>query len=375
MTGKEKVLLCVSGGVDSGVGAYLLKSSGYDVTCLFLDMISGKGGRSALESARQITGRLALPLHVIDVRQEFRARVVDYFIDTYAAGRTPNPCVVCNRRLKIAMALKVADSLGIQLVATGHYARVVKDDQGPPRLHRGLDPGKDQSYFLQWLRPSDLKRMTLPLGERYKKEVKQIARRIGILDMVAKESQEVCFLSGDYRVFLRHHLPKLTLKGPIVDTRGRLLGHHNGLYAYTVGQRKGLGLTDTTPYYVVALEPSSNTLVVGKCEDLLSSCAQIEEINWLTHQETMNGVEVTGTDVNGGEAFKEWLQQHKEGKVTKTRVVTKLRYNHPGVPATLFHCRRSGFLLFDTPQRAVTPGQFASIQINDLIVGGGIICA
>nr|WP_181448014.1 tRNA 2-thiouridine(34) synthase MnmA [Dissulfurirhabdus thermomarina] len=334
----------MSGGVDSAVAAWRLLEAGRRVEGFHLRLADTPAARASREAARAVAARLGIPLHESDLTERFAREVIDPFVAAYRSGRTPNPCVLCNPRIKVAAGLEAADRLGLGAFATGHYARVERRE-GVSRLLEGRDRAKDQSYFLHAVAPGALPRLCLPLGDLAKTEVRALARRAGLARYTAPESQEICFLRGDYRDFLRERVPDIARPGPVVDVRGRVLGRHDGLYRFTVGQRRGIGLPDATPYYVVRLEPAAHRLVVGKAEDLLCR-------------------ELTARGVN-------WLAPPRPGAPARVRI----RSRHGGLPARL-HPEAGGRVRvrFLAPARAVTPGQFAVFYEDDMVLGGGEIC-
>ena len=267
----------MSGGVDSSVAAALLKEQGYDVVGIMLKLWSdGDSGRANrcctpadVDAARSIANQLAIPFYLINIADTFKATVVDYFIDEYASGRTPNPCLICNRQIRFELLLNKALSLGAQYLATGHYARV-REVNGQYQLLRGIDPQKDQSYVLSVLGQKELAHALWPLGELTKPQVRELAQKFNLSVAEKVESQDLCFLAnGDYRDFLTRHAPEGSIRpGEIRDTSGKVLGVHQGLPFYTIGQRKGLGLAASEPLYVIALDAADNAVIVGAQHEL-----------------------------------------------------------------------------------------------------------
>ncbi|NPA95321.1 MAG: tRNA 2-thiouridine(34) synthase MnmA [Thermodesulfobacteria bacterium] len=344
---KQSALVLASGGVDSTVTAHLLKSQGLEVQGLFLKMTLIPQEEAALEAARALFHRLGLELIVKDVSERFRQEIVDYFLRSYMSGQTPNCCCICNWEIKMKTALEVADSLGIPFVATGHYARVLHCKR--PLLLRGQDMGKDQSYFLHRIEADALKRLILPLGGMTKSQVKGVAKGLGLSAFIHEESQDICFFKGDYRNFLKQRLPELQREGKIVSLQGKVLGTHGGVGSFTVGQRRGLGIPDATPYYVVEIRADENVVVVGKERDLLRRTFEVQDINWIVEPRILSSM--------------------------ACRV--KIRSRHVAAPATLEPLDRAYSRVkvsFETPQKAVTPGQFAVFYKGKAVLGGGRIC-
>ena len=337
----------MSGGVDSSVTAALLKEQGHQVQGVF--MAFGQPQLDAqIERVQRIAARLALSLTVVDLREAFEQRVLAYFCRAYCRGLTPNPCVVCNRTIKcgeLLARLRARDS-EISL-ATGHYARCVPDGAGPFELRRGRDAAKDQSYFLSQLGQEQLTHLLFPLGDYTKKEVQQLAAVYGLQDLHSPESQDICFLQeSTVAAFLASHEPGLPGAGPIVSLAGRELGRHPGIHHFTVGQRRGLGLPDATPFYVVALESDGNRVVVGKRDDLLGRWLMVREPHW-----------VAGLPPRLPQEFE-----------------VRIRHRHRAAPADVDWEQEGRLVItFREPQRAITPGQFAVLYHGDRVVGGGEI--
>ncbi len=346
----KRALVAISGGVDSVAACLQLLDAGWEVEAFHL-LIPGKGltSQSAVETELQrikkITSVLGIKLHFVDKTDVFHERVIAYFMQGYALGQTPNPCVICNPDFKIASGVAVAEALGIKFIATGHYARSFCDSRGCS-LFMAKDKQKDQSYFLHRIPQAWFASLLFPLGEITKSEAKKNVARKGLADLIHKESQDICFFSGDYRQFLASHGMKFR-PGQIVTTDGKVLGRHQGLIAYTIGQRHGLGLPDRTPFYVIRLDISKNQLIVGKKEELFKLNCRVKDVNWL-------------------ESFETWPE----------KVNVKLRYRHPGVFCRVILSPDIGLsVTFETAQAAVTPGQFAVFYHEDKALGGGVICA
>ena len=358
---KETVLVAMSGGVDSSVAAALLCERGYNVIGVTMTLwdYDRVGGNMNLDSgccsidtvddARAVCHKLGVPHYVVNFRDQFEATVTENFIREYLAGRTPNPCVRCNTYLKWGVLLDKAIELGADRIATGHYARIVPDGNGRYLLRRGLDRDKDQSYALWGIRPEGLRRTLLPVGEFTKAEVRQIARRLGLRTAEKPESQEICFIpDNDYSRFLREKVPSLQNVdgGEILDRQGRMVGRHRGFPFYTVGQRRGLGLSVGRPVYVTSIDPEKNRVVVGDRDELLANGLIAEEVNWVS--------------IHG-------LESARSAQV-------KIRYRDPGSPAVL-HLQPDGRVRveFCSPQPAVTPGQSAVFYDDVVVLGGGVI--
>ena len=343
----------MSGGVDSTIAVHLLKAEGCEV--MGVHLIFGQvgdgaeGERSASASgareAEQAAAAAGVDCRVIDCRREFQ-QIVSYFCESYNRGVTPNPCVRCNPEMKFRKLCDFADEVGADSVATGHYARVVRG-RGRFAIQRGLDSASDQSYVLQRLSQAQLARVVFPLGTRRKAEVRTLAARLALPAAQRPGSQEVCFAPGrDHTAVLRALCPDAIKPGPIRDTKGRTLGRHPGIQFFTVGQRRGLGIALGAPRYVVALDPSDNTVVIGTAEETQRKQASVSGVSWMA---------VAGLDA-------------------PRRASVQIRYNHQAAPATLVpqdHGRV--VVVFDEPQSAITPGQAAAFYEDETVLGGGWI--
>jgi tRNA-uridine 2-sulfurtransferase len=356
---KTRVVVGMSGGVDSSATAALLLEQGYDVVGITLklwpqDCVSRAEdkccGPQAVTDARSVCHKLGIPYYLIDEAAEFQTRVIQYFADEYKAGRTPNPCVMCNQTLKFGRLIGRADQLGAQYIATGHFARLEKSADGSRTLlKRGRDLRKDQSYFLFSLRQDQLARAMFPLGEKTKSDTRDVARHCNLKTADKEESMEICFVpDNDYGKFLQQASLVQKHRGDIVNVHGHVLGQHDGIEFYTIGQRKGLGISSPRPLYVVDLDAENNRVVVGDESALDRDEFVTERCNWIPFEQPPERLNVTA----------------------------KIRYNHPGTPATLtpLACGRTHVKLH-TPQRAITPGQAAVFYQDDLVVGGGWISA
>ena len=373
---KQRVLLGMSGGVDSSVAAYLLREQGYEVIGVTMkvwpqDCISRAEdkccGPQAISDARGVAHFLGIPHYVVDEADQFERLVIDYFSSEYQAGRTPNPCVMCNEKLKFGNLWSKAAALGCDYIATGHYA-IIENGAGTPSsprddgaatphgiLRKGIDPRKDQSYFLFSLRQPQLQRALTPLGTMTKPQIREIAHALGLKVADKMDSQEICFVPGnDYKTFLRSHLGENAFhRGEIYDVDGNFVAEHNGIELFTIGQRKGLPGGSLRPRYVVDLDPETNRVIVGDADGLMVDEFEINRVNW--HP-------VAGIGDPG------WGQDSVEATV-------KIRYSHPGTVATVAPLKNNrARVRLHEPQRAVTPGQAAVIYDGEVVLGGGWIC-
>lgn len=354
---RRRVVIGMSGGVDSSAAAGLLLRQGWDVVGITLKLwpqdCSARAedkccGPQAVMDARAVCDRLGIPFYLVDESAGFQEQVIRYFAEEYKAGRTPNPCVMCNERLKFGTLIHRARQLGADHIATGHYARTEIDPaSGRTLLRRGRDLRKDQSYFLFSLRQEQLSRVLFPLGEMTKAETREKAREEELRTADKDESMEICFVpDNDYGRFLEQAGLVSRHRGDIVDLQGRVLGHHDGIEFYTIGQRRGLGLSSPRPLYVVALDAATNRVVVGSDADLEQDRLRLERCNWIPFEEPSGPIEV----------------------------LAKIRYNHPGTPATV-RVQPGGMaeVRLHVPQRAITPGQACVLYQDDLVLGGGWI--
>jgi tRNA-uridine 2-sulfurtransferase len=358
-----RVVVAMSGGVDSSVAAALLKEQGYDVIGMMLRLWSEPGKEDSnrcctpdsMAQARRVAAKLDIPFYVIDAKEVFHNTVVQYFLDGHARGETPNPCLVCNRQIRWTFLLDHALALGADYMATGHYVRIKQDERGKLELLRAVDRSKDQSYVLHVLNQEKLARALFPIGEYPKTEVRAIAEKFGLPTASRKDSQDLCFLAGeDYRNFLQRNAAEMLKPGQILTRDGRSLGTHSGLANYTIGQRKGLGVASPAPLYVLGKDSTTNALIVGTQEELGARELITRDVNWLSGE------------MPGG----------------PFRAEVKIRYTAKEAAALVTPLNedqsrpelgRRARVEFDTPQRDITAGQAAVFFDGDHMLGGGII--
>lgn len=345
----KKVAIGLSGGVDSAVAAYLLQQAGYElvgVTSLNYAESRCCDARSVFE-AKRVAEFLGFPYHTIDLILPFKQRVVEAFTEGYEAGLTPNPCTICNAEVRFEELFDEAEwRFEAEAIATGHYARVrYSEEHGRYQLVRGVDASKDQSYMLYRLDQRQLARAIFPLGELHKTETRAIAEQIGLEVAKKADSQDVCFVMGDTLGFIKREIGDRLSPGPIVDTEGKRLGTHEGIAYYTVGQRKGLGITSAQPMYVVRLEPATNTVVVGPREAVLVDSLVSREVNWVS-----------------------WARPD-----APFRAEVQIRYKTTPAPSTVTPTEDGFRIDFDEGQFAASPGQVAAVYAGDVLVAGGVI--
>ena len=353
----KKVVVAMSGGVDSSLAAALLVEQGYEVIGVMLRLwaepscgITSANACCTPEAeadARAVAAMLGIPFHTLDAAEPFKTHVVDYFIDTYLRGMTPNPCLRCNRHVRLGVLYRHARALGADYLATGHYVRIRQHPDGTYQLLRGVDPRKDQSYVLYMVTQEHLAHLLFPLGEWTKDRVRAMARERGLPTASRAESQDLCFVrDGDYRRFLKEWTNGAIRPGPIMRRDGTVLGTHQGLPFYTIGQRKGLGLSFSEPLYVIDLDPERNAVIVGTREELGRDRAWVDEVHW-----------IAGTP-----------------PTRPLRVHVKIRYRAREAPATLIPVGPTrAYIRFDERLRDITPGQGAVFYRGDVCLGGGIL--
>ena len=354
MSSKAKVVVAMSGGVDSCVAACLLKEQGYDVVGVTMKLwednsesgsINFKGCCTLedVEDARRVCQIIGIPHYVMNFQREFRENVIDYFIDEYKKGRTPHPCLACNDKIKFDFLLNRAKYLGVDYVATGHYARL-NSDGGSPILRMGVDDTKDQSYVLFNLKPDQAQSLILPIGGYTKQEIRQIARDYGLPVADKIDSQEICFIPmNDYRSFIAERTE--AIPGDIIDKAGNLIGKHDGIENFTIGQRRGLGINSHEPLFVTSILRNTHQIVVGSSKDLLQTVLWASNVNYIS------GL-VPETEIN---------------------ISAKIRYKSSLSPAVLIPHGTWAEIKFSEPQRAITPGQAVVFYLGDTVLGGGYI--
>jgi tRNA-specific 2-thiouridylase len=339
----------MSGGVDSSIAAALLQEQGCSVAGFTMSLASlglepGDVFAAGVDCARRVAGELGIPHHVVDVSDAFRNEVIEPFVHAYAAGRTPNPCVRCNRMLKFRMLLECADALGMELVATGHYARVARDSNGGAHLHVATDVARDQSYFLYNLTRQQLQRVRFPLGGMTKDAVRELARTLGIHVADRDDSQEICFIPDkDYAAYVRRHFPETLKPGAIRDISGQEVGSHEGIQFYTIGQRKGIGAHGARKF-VVRIESESGDVIIGDNADLMATGLTVENVNWIAPPAD-----------------------------PEFPAAAKIRSAMEAAPCTVYAGESPVRVVFDTAQRAITPGQACVLYVGDEVLGGGLI--
>lgn len=355
---KKRVVVGMSGGVDSSVAAWLLKEQGYDVIGVTMQIWQdeeeklqeengGCCGLTAVDDARRVAASLDIPYYVMNFKREFKENVIDYFVDEYIGGRTPNPCIACNRFVKWESLLKRSMDIGVDYIATGHYARVEQLPNGRYAVRTSATGRKDQTYALYNLTQEQLKRTLMPVGGYTKEEIREMAAKMNLPVAHKPDSQDICFVpDGDYASFIEKTADQTFPQGNFVLADGTIVGRHNGIIHYTVGQRKGLGVAMGYPVFVLAIRPETNEVVLGKAEESLSRYVRADRINFMS------------------------VEDLKEPKI----VWAKIRYNHKGAWCTVERTGEDEILCtFDEPLRAAAPGQAVVLYDGEYVLGGGTI--
>lgn len=356
--GQKTVVVGMSGGVDSSVAAYLLKEQGYRVIGVTMQIWQeearehqeengGCCGLSAVDDARRVCAALDIPHYVMNFKEEFKHYVIDYFVEEYARGRTPNPCIACNRYVKWESLLQRSQMIGADYIATGHYARIVQLENGRHTLRRSATLAKDQTYALYNLTQEQLRHTLMPVGEYTKEQVREIAEKIGLLVAGKPDSQDICFVpDGDYAGYIERETKFESIPGNFVDSDGKVLGTHKGIIHYTVGQRKGLGLALGYPAFVLEIRPETNEVVIGSKAESMREALYANHLNWMS----------------------------VEGLKGATHVFVKIRYNHKGAWCTVEQIEEDRVVCrFDEPLGVPAPGQAVVFYDGDCVLGGGTI--
>ena len=351
MNEKKKVVIGLSGGVDSSVAALVLKQSGYDVIGVTMDLLPNDtcSGAESINDAKKIADSLEIPFYSIDLKKEFKEHVIDYFANEYINGRTPNPCIECNKHLKFGLLLEIAqEKFGADYIATGHYAKIeYNENTGRYYIKESDSKGKDQTYVLYGLTQKQLKHILMPLGSYTKEQIREIAKENGFITANKKDSQEICFIpDNDYTGFIERKYEYTPINGEFIDTKANKYGKHKGIIHYTIGQRRGLGLSLKAPLYVKKLDPKTHEVILCPKEELFSDSLTCNNINLMTIDKLDKPMSAT----------------------------VKIRYSAPKVNATLIPIDNDTIkVIFDVPQRAITPGQAVVFYDGDIVIGGGTI--
>jgi len=350
----KRVVVAMSGGVDSSVTAALLQDQGFKVIGVTMQLLErsyewgGCCGIGGIEDAKRVAHHLGIPHYVVNFREQFQEKVIADFCAEYQRGRTPNPCIRCNQYLKFADLLHKADELGAVYLATGHYARIAFDEPRQPYvLKKGLDPRKDQSYFLYIMTQAQLARTLMPVGALIKLQVRQIAEEKGLPVAHKPDSQEICFIpADDYRAFLQAAIPDAIHPGSILDTQGNVIGQHQGLPFYTIGQRKGMGISADRPLYVIAIDPQRNVIIAGDKEETYTTELVATQVNWIAFEQLSHPIQAA----------------------------VRIRYQHHAAAALLTPLDKARVqVTFTVPQMAITPGQAVVFFDDETVLGGGVI--